>query len=95
MEHFLITAYSQEENGINERANKEVIRHLKNIVFEKRVATKWSKYLPLVKRKINGTVHSFTGLKPAQVNPNNDWQLDRGMLIENSSPISLHERSHG
>ena len=90
MEHFLTTAYSKEENGINERANKEVIRHLKNIVFEKRVANKWSKYLPLVQRIINGTVHSSTGLTPAQImfpNPNNGWQLDRGMLTEQKSAL--------
>ena len=52
---------SKEENGINERANKEVIRHLKNIVFEKRVANKWSKYLPLVQRNI----YHFYWLNPS------------------------------
>ena len=94
MEHFLTTAYSKEENGINERANKEVLRHLKNIVFEKRVANKWSKYLPLVQRIINGTVHSSTGLTPAQImfpNPNNGWQLDRGMLTgQNTALLSAY-----
>jgi hypothetical protein len=90
MHHHLTTAYSKEENGINERVNKEVLRHLKNIIFEKRVATKWSKFLPLVQRIINGTVHSSTGLTPAQImfpNPNNGWQLDRGMLTEQNSAL--------
>jgi len=67
MEYFVITAYSEEENGIIKGAHTEVIRHLIKIVFEKRVASKWSKYLPLVQRIINGTVHSSTGLTPAQV----------------------------
>jgi hypothetical protein len=61
MEYFVITAYSEEENGIIKYAHKEVIRHLIKIVFEERVASKWSKYLPLAQRSINGTVHSFTG----------------------------------
>jgi len=34
------TAYSSEENGIVERANKEVLRHLRALVFEARVKDK-------------------------------------------------------
>ena len=63
-------------------------------MFEKRVANKWSKYLPLVQRIINGTVHSSTGLTPAQImfpNPNNGWQLDRGMLTgQNTALLSAY-----
>jgi transposase InsO family protein len=33
----LTTAYSKEENGIVERANKEVMRHLRAVVFDRRV----------------------------------------------------------
>ena len=33
-EHITITPYSSEENGIVERANKEVLRHLRNILYD-------------------------------------------------------------
>ena len=38
----LATAYSNEENGIVERANQEVFRHLRALLFDSRVHHKWS-----------------------------------------------------
>jgi len=35
-------AYSIEENAIVERGNKEVMRHLKAILFKKGLKEKWS-----------------------------------------------------
>jgi hypothetical protein len=43
VDHILTTAYSKEENGIVERANQEILRHLRNIIFDKNVLSKWSK----------------------------------------------------
>ncbi len=37
IEHELSLAYSKEQNAIVERANKEVMRHLTAIIFDKRV----------------------------------------------------------
>jgi hypothetical protein len=49
IEHELSLVYSKEHNAIEERANKEVMRHLTAIIFDKRVNTAWSsEYLPLV-----------------------------------------------
>ena len=42
IEHSLATAYSSEENGIVERANQDVIRHLRALLFDSRVHDKWS-----------------------------------------------------
>jgi len=39
-EKSLTTAYSSEENGIVERANEEVLRHLNSILFDSRVHNK-------------------------------------------------------
>ncbi len=47
VEHELSLAYSKEHNAIVERANREVMRHLTAIIFDKRVSEAWSTdYLP-------------------------------------------------
>jgi len=49
MKHSSATAYSSEENGIVERANQEVLRHLRALLYDSRVHDKWSfEQLPLV-----------------------------------------------
>ncbi len=51
---FFATAHSSEENGIVERANQEVMRHLRALLFDSRVHDKWSfEQLPLVQRIMN------------------------------------------
>jgi hypothetical protein len=84
-DHFLTTAYSKEQNALVERQNKEVIRHLKNIIFDHRIADKWSKYTPLVQRLINTMKNISTGLTPAQIVFPNGIQLDKSLLTESSS----------
>ena len=86
--HHLTTAYSKEQNAIVERQNKEVLRHLRNIIFDKRVANKWSKYLPLVQRIINTSVNTSTGVAPSDVVFPNGITLDRSVLIE-ANPIYM------
>jgi len=80
--HHLTTAYSKEQNAIVERQNKEVLRHLRNIIHDKRVITKWSKYVPLVQRIINTSVNSSTGVTPASVVFPNGIRLDKDLLTE-------------
>ena len=82
VEHTLTAAYSKEQNGIVERQNKEVLRHLRNILFDKRLHNKWSKCLPLVQRIINNSVNSSTGLTPAEVVFPNGIVMDRDLLRE-------------
>ena len=65
--HVKTTPYSHEENGIVERVNKEVMRHLRNILFNVKVLEKWDEYLPHAERIINSTKHSETGHPPAEL----------------------------
>jgi hypothetical protein len=80
IDHALTTAYSKEENGIVERANQEVMRHLRNIVFDKNILDKWSVYLPLVQRICNSSVHWSTGVTPASIIFGNAIDLDRQII---------------
>jgi len=49
-----ILAYSKVEVGIVERANREVQRHLRNLIFAHNEIAKWSEhYVPLVQRIMN------------------------------------------
>ena len=85
--HSTSTAYSHEENALVERANKEVMRHLRAFLFEENVIKEWKTYLPLVMRIINSSVHTSTGVSPAQLLFGNSVDLDRGFF----SPKALIE----
>jgi len=62
------TAYSSEGNDIVERANKEVLRHLRALVFEIRVRDEWSfKDLPIIQQIFNTQEKSSTGVSPADL----------------------------
>ena len=80
-EHVLTLAYSKEENAIVERANKEVGRHLKAILFHKNVISNWSIFLPLVQRIFNAEVKESLGVSPAQILFGNAITLDRGIFL--------------
>jgi hypothetical protein len=80
--HEKTMAYSKEENAIVERANKEIMRHLRNIIFDKDVLKKWSDYLPLVQRIMNSCEHSVTGVSPAEIVFGNAINLDNGIILD-------------
>ena len=68
IEQSFATAYSSEENGIVERANQEVLRHLRALLFNSRVHDKWSfEQLPLVQRIMNTVEQTSTGVTPAEL----------------------------
>jgi cleavage and polyadenylation specificity factor subunit 1 len=82
IEHCTIHPYSHEENGIVERANKEVMRHLRDIIYDARVESDWSTYVPLVQRIMNSQVHSKTGLAPMELVWGKTLDLNRGILTQ-------------
>ena len=83
----LTTAYSKEQNAIVERANKEVMRHLKAMVYDDRVFNKWStKQLPLVMRILNAEEKTRTGISPAEMLFGNAVDLGRYLLYRPKEP---------
>ena len=76
VEHSFATAYSKEENGIVERANQEVMRHLRAMLFDAHVHDKWSfDQLPMVQRIMNTVEKTSTGVTPAELILNNSIRL--------------------
>jgi hypothetical protein len=87
IEHNLIQAYSKEENGLVERANKEVSRHITSIVFDTQLRKDWVQYLPFVKRIMNSQVHSSIGVSPSQIIFGNSVNLDTNILVPPETPV--------
>jgi leucyl aminopeptidase len=93
-ENTKIQAYSKEENAIVERANKEVNRHLRAYVYDRKDKKSWHQYLPLVQRILNASVHKSIGVSPSQIVFGNAVNLDRQILPlpdEISNPTSYKE----
>ena len=88
VEHELTLAYSKEESAIVERANKEVMRHLKAILLDKNIVDDWAISLPLVQRIMNASVHSSIGVSLAQLLFGNAVTLDRGIFLPHASANS-------
>lgn len=77
----LTLAYRPEANGIVERANGEITRHLRALVMDHRILDRWSIALPLVQRILNVTAHSALGTAPARILFGDAVQLDRAVLL--------------
>jgi hypothetical protein len=83
IEQLFVLAYSKEENGLVERANGSVMRHLKNLVQEREppgVIT-WSARIPIVQRIMNSSVHQVLGTSPQQLLYGNALDLDNRVLL--------------
>ena len=55
--HNLILSYSKQENGVVERANREVNRHLPALTFETNDVDNYRLSLAFVQRIINSSIH--------------------------------------
>jgi transposase InsO family protein len=79
-EHIKALAASKEELAIVERLNREIMRHLRNIVFDRQHYDNWSRMLPFTNRILNSTIHSSTGMSPAEIIFGSSIRLNRGIL---------------
>jgi len=75
-EHVRTIPHSHQENAIVERVNKEILRHLRALVYDDKTIGKWSKRLVFVQRILNTTVHESIGVAPCQLLFGNSIQLD-------------------
>ena len=89
--HHLTLAYSNEENAIVERANREVNRHLKALFFDSNSTDDIKLQLPFVHRIINATPNTVTKIKPSQILFGNLIDLDENILTP--TPDILAEAS--
>ncbi len=86
VKHSFATAYSKEENGLVERANQEVMRHLRAMLFDAHVHDKWSyEQLPMVQRIMNTVEKTSTGVTPAELILNNSIRLSNRILTPGSA----------
>ncbi len=85
----LTIGYRPQANGMVERVNSEIIRHLSAIVLSDRMGSKWSLGLPLVMRILNAHVSRSTGIAPAELVYGGTCNLDRGLLKPFESPKSV------
>lgn len=62
--HHRVLPYHPQANGIVERANQEIMRHLRCLVVDLDSANNWSQMLAMVQYILNHTVHTSTGETP-------------------------------
>ena len=81
LQHVLVLAYSKEENSIVERANKEVMRHLRALVYDLNDNENIADLLPSVQRIINANRVESNRTAPAELLFGNAITLDRGIFL--------------
>jgi len=88
IEQSFATAHSSEENGIVKRANQEVLRHLRALLFNSRVHDKWSfEQLPVVQHIFNVVEKTSTGVTPAELILSHSIRLSSHILTPVQSNV--------
>ena len=79
-EHVKALSSSKEETAIVERVNREVMRHLRNLVFDRQVYDSWSHMLPFTQNILNNPINSSTGMSPNKIIFGSSIRFNRGIL---------------
>ena len=79
--HTLTLAYSNQENSIVEKYNRESNRHLHALTFENLSLTDYKKSLPFVQRVLNFNHNDSLKISASQMLSGNMLNLDKGIFI--------------
>ena len=91
--HIQCTPHSKEEMGMVERENKEILRHLRALTYERNSLRKWSSiYLPLTQRIVNSMIKTSTGASPASLLFGNTLDLDRRVLLDETQLVATPDK---
>ena len=77
----LTIGYRPQANGVAERLNRELIRHLTGIIYADRVNKSWSHGVPLIMRIVNAHDAAAVGFAPATIVYGGACDLDRGLMV--------------
>ena len=80
-QHIKVLAYSKEENSIVERSNKEVVRHLRALIYALNENENIEDLLPSVQRILNANRVEPNRTTPADILFGNSIDLDRGIFL--------------
>jgi hypothetical protein len=92
-ENYKIQPYSHEENGMVERANKEIRRHLKALTYENRTRSEWDTEYMKVQAILNEKESEATGLKPNAIVFAGKVDLHAGRLYPRPTPKERQKMS--
>jgi Chromo (CHRromatin Organisation MOdifier) domain/Integrase zinc binding domain/Integrase core domain len=67
LKHLVVIPYHPEANGVIERRNAEVMKHLRVLVLGRDVSDSWSQVLPLVQRILNFTKDTSIDISPSRL----------------------------
>ena len=92
-EDYKIQPYSHEENGMVERVNKEIRRHLRALTYENRTRSEWDLEYMKVQAILNEKESEATGLRPNEIVFVGKVDLHAGRLYPRPTPKERQKMS--
>ena len=83
-EHTICLSYSKEENSIVERCNREVMRHIRALIYDICDNSEWEDLVPIAQRIMNGIRNDSNQTSPSEIVFGNAVMLDRGILYDHT-----------
>jgi hypothetical protein len=87
-EHHIILPYHPQANGIVERKNAEIMKHLRAIILTTKDKHHWSLYLPIVQRILNSTIDTTSGVSPSELIFSNQLPIMSPLLVQSVNATS-------